>query len=231
MSKLETTKMSSKGQVVIPENVRSRLGLEPGEQFVVVGDNDVVILKRIAPPSMREFDDLVARAEAGANRWNEALGRSSSRQEGPRTFLRIVLDTNVFVSAVFFGGIPGRILNAWTDGDVTLVTSPEIPDEYRRTGDRLARGFPNIDLHPIIALVAGKGVVVDAPPLSHPVCTDPDDDMFIACALASSAAIESLQPAAADLFGAVPGFGRLEVRRVLPSPGVPERLGHVFWVE
>ncbi len=90
MSKLETTKMSSKGQVVIPENVRSRLGFEPGERFVVVGDNDVVILKRIAPPSMREFDDLVAHAEAGANRWNEALGRSSSRQEGPRTFLRIV---------------------------------------------------------------------------------------------------------------------------------------------
>ncbi len=66
MSKLETTKMSSKGQVVIPENVRSRLGLEPGEQFVVVGDNDVVILKRIAPPSMREFDDLVTRARKQA---------------------------------------------------------------------------------------------------------------------------------------------------------------------
>ena len=40
MSKLATTKMSSKGQVVIPEEVRSRLGLEPGEQFIVVGDKD-----------------------------------------------------------------------------------------------------------------------------------------------------------------------------------------------
>jgi AbrB family looped-hinge helix DNA binding protein len=40
MSKLATTKMSSKGQVVIPEDVRSRLGLEAGEQFIVVGDKD-----------------------------------------------------------------------------------------------------------------------------------------------------------------------------------------------
>ncbi len=93
----------------------------------------------------------------------------------------------MFVSAVFFGGVPGRILNAWRDGDVTLVTSPEILDEYRKTGDRLTRRFPGVDLDPTIALIASAGVVVDAPPLSHPVCTDPDDDMFIACAIASAA--------------------------------------------
>jgi AbrB family looped-hinge helix DNA binding protein len=66
MSKLATTKMSSKGQVVIPEEVRSRLGLEPGEQFIVVGDKDVVTLKKITPPSMRDFDSLVARARKQA---------------------------------------------------------------------------------------------------------------------------------------------------------------------
>ena len=68
MSEIETTKMSSKGQVVIPERVRSRLGLEAGEQFVVVGEKDVVILKRIAPPSMRKFDGLVARARQQARK-------------------------------------------------------------------------------------------------------------------------------------------------------------------
>jgi len=66
MSKLATTKMSSKGQVVIPEGVRSRLGLEAGEQFVVVGDKDVVILKRVTPPSMRDFDKLVRQARRQA---------------------------------------------------------------------------------------------------------------------------------------------------------------------
>ena len=74
MSTLATTKMSSKGQVVIPEDVRTRLGREAGEQFVVVGDKDVVILKRIAPPSMRDFDDLISQARRQAR--NAGMKRS-----------------------------------------------------------------------------------------------------------------------------------------------------------
>lgn len=66
MSTLSTTKMSSRGQVVIPEEVRVRLGLTPGVQFVVVGDGDVVILKRISPPSMDEFDGLLKEARRQA---------------------------------------------------------------------------------------------------------------------------------------------------------------------
>ena len=59
MANVATTKMSSKGQVVIPENIRKRLKLKAGAQFVVVGEKDVVILKSISPPS---FDDLIAEA-------------------------------------------------------------------------------------------------------------------------------------------------------------------------
>ena len=60
MSPLATTKMSSKGQIVIPEDIRKRLGLKPGAQFIVVGQNDVVILKTITQPSMTEFDQLIS---------------------------------------------------------------------------------------------------------------------------------------------------------------------------
>jgi len=66
MAKLATTKMSSKGQVVIPEDIRKRLRLKPGSRFVVVGDRDVVILKEITPPSMEEFDELIATARRKA---------------------------------------------------------------------------------------------------------------------------------------------------------------------
>ena len=66
MSSLATTKMSSKGQVVIPEEVRKRLGLEPGTQFVVIGDKEAIVLKRLTPPSMDEFDDLIAKARKQA---------------------------------------------------------------------------------------------------------------------------------------------------------------------
>ena len=52
-----TTRMSSKGQVVIPQEVRERLGLRTGARFVVVGKDDVVILKTLRRPSMRDFED------------------------------------------------------------------------------------------------------------------------------------------------------------------------------
>jgi AbrB family looped-hinge helix DNA binding protein len=66
MARLATTKMSSKGQVVIPEDIRKQLRLKPGSRFVVVGDGDVVILKEITPPSMAEFDRLIAEARRRA---------------------------------------------------------------------------------------------------------------------------------------------------------------------
>ena len=66
MANVSTTKMSSKGQVVIPENIRKQLNLKAGAQFVVVGNKDVVILKNISPPNLNEFDDLIAEARKKA---------------------------------------------------------------------------------------------------------------------------------------------------------------------
>ena len=63
-----TTRLSSRGQVVIPEEVRAKLRLVPGVQFLVLGEGDVVILKVIAPPSLAEFDDLITQARAQARR-------------------------------------------------------------------------------------------------------------------------------------------------------------------
>lgn len=68
MRSLSTTRLSSKGQVVIPEEIRDRLRLKGGTQFVVLGEADVVILKSIAPPSMQEFDELVRRARSAARK-------------------------------------------------------------------------------------------------------------------------------------------------------------------
>lgn len=68
MTTPSTTKMSSKGQVVIPEAIRKRLGLEPGDQFVVVAGEDAVILKTIAVPTMDEFDELLGKARKQARR-------------------------------------------------------------------------------------------------------------------------------------------------------------------
>ena len=66
MGSVSTTRMSSKGQVVIPEDIRRRLGLNSGTQFLVLGEDDVVILKMVRPPAMGDFDRLVKKARAQA---------------------------------------------------------------------------------------------------------------------------------------------------------------------
>ena len=68
MVEIQVTKMSSKGQVVILDAIRTRLGLKPGVQFVVIGEGDTVVLKPIAEPSMREFDEVMGQAREAARR-------------------------------------------------------------------------------------------------------------------------------------------------------------------
>ncbi len=68
MATVATTRMSSKGQVVIPEDVREALGLEVGAQFVVMGDGDTVVLKRIAVPAKSELRAMLGKVRAQARR-------------------------------------------------------------------------------------------------------------------------------------------------------------------
>lgn len=103
--------------------------------------------------------------------------------------MRIVLDTNVLVSGVFFGGIPGRILEAWRDGTLTLLVSVSILGEYQRVGRLLAAQYEGVDLDAFLALVAVNAEVVEAPALREEVCEDPDDDKFLACAFAGAARV------------------------------------------
>lgn len=98
--------------------------------------------------------------------------------------MRRVLDTNVFVSGVFFSGPSYRILEAWRDGKLRLIISPEILREYERVGEELADRFPAIDLRPILELATVEAELFTPRELPEPICADPDDDKFIACALA-----------------------------------------------
>lgn len=66
METLATTKMTSKGQVVIPEPIRKALHLDAGNQFIVVAHDDTVILKTIKMPSLDEFKDLLKKVKKQA---------------------------------------------------------------------------------------------------------------------------------------------------------------------
>ena len=100
--------------------------------------------------------------------------------------MKVVVDTNVVISGVFFGGMPSRVLEAWRDGEFDLVVSPEVLEEYRRVGEELTARFPGVSLAPFLALLVMNAEIVEAPGLSDQVSRDRDDDKFIACALAAN---------------------------------------------
>lgn len=68
MDSLATTRLSSKGQVVIPEEIRKALGLETGARFVVLSEGDFVLLKRIDAPPRSEVRALTAKVQRRARK-------------------------------------------------------------------------------------------------------------------------------------------------------------------
>jgi AbrB family looped-hinge helix DNA binding protein len=66
MPAFATTKMSSRGQVVIPEPIRRQMGLEAGDRFVVFAHNDTIVVKKINPPSMKDFEAMIRKARRQA---------------------------------------------------------------------------------------------------------------------------------------------------------------------
>lgn len=101
--------------------------------------------------------------------------------------MKIILDTNVVISGIFFTGPPFEILSAWQQGKAKIVMSPDILDEYYRVSDELQERFPEIDAEPLLTLIASNCEMIENTSLPFPVCEDPDDDKFIACAVSGNA--------------------------------------------
>jgi uncharacterized protein len=99
--------------------------------------------------------------------------------------MKVVVDTNVFASGVFWKGPPYQILQAWERGQIKLVVSPPILDEYRRVLIELAVHRPGVKYERSLELVGLHAEVVTALAFARPVCTDPDDDIFLATALSA----------------------------------------------
>ena len=103
--------------------------------------------------------------------------------------MKVVLDTNVIISGIFFGGAPGRLLSAWSTGRFELILSPEILNEYAKVAEIMSERHREIDVSRILRLLISNGTMISAAPLLEPVCSDPDDDKFLACALAAKAEV------------------------------------------
>lgn len=98
---------------------------------------------------------------------------------------KAVIDTNVFVSGIFFASPPSRILRAWADGQIQIAVSEEIIKEYKRVIDILADRLGQVDVDSILELLLIEAELVGSYSLKEAVCEDPEDDKFLACAVAS----------------------------------------------
>lgn len=97
--------------------------------------------------------------------------------------MKVIIDTNVFISGIFFTGPSYQILQTWRKNIIKIVLSPEILEEYQRVSEELIERFPNVDLVPIFNMILSRSKMVSVKKLSRQICDDPDDDKFIACAI------------------------------------------------
>jgi putative PIN family toxin of toxin-antitoxin system len=103
--------------------------------------------------------------------------------------MRVVLDTNVLVSGLIFSGPPAEILRAWAQRRFTVAISPEVQDECEDVARRMSTRYPAVDLRRLFDLVLVAADMYTPAPLAGPVCSDPSDDKFFACAIGANADI------------------------------------------
>ena len=105
--------------------------------------------------------------------------------------MKVVLDTNVIVSAAFFGGPPRTVLDAWADGQIHVILTPSIFDEYLRVCGRLRASYPDADYQPVLTELLAHGTLTPDLAGEEYVTADPDDDKFMRCALEACAVVVS----------------------------------------
>jgi len=111
------------------------------------------------------------------------LGRS-----GVSHVLRIVVDTNILVSAALKrGGNPDTLLRRWIAGDFLIVTCPtaiaELSDVLNRPRIREKYHLTDQDIQDFVRQFSRQAILVPGTSVSGIVLPDPKDDMFISCAV------------------------------------------------
>ena len=109
---------------------------------------------------------------------------------GPQKVVYLVLDTNVVISAILFGGIPGKLIELWKKGSITPLITEYIMAEYLRVLAYPKFKLSEEEVHYIIHQeILPFFKVVNSKPGPSIIKKDPDDDKFIQCAIAGQAKI------------------------------------------
>ena len=108
---------------------------------------------------------------------------------GTQEVIRVVIDTNVVVSGLLFGGIPGELILLWKSGRIKPLASAEIIDEYLRVLAYPKFKLSEEEIHYLLYFeLLPYFEVVSYKQASSPIIkADPSDDKFILCADAGNA--------------------------------------------
>jgi putative PIN family toxin of toxin-antitoxin system len=98
--------------------------------------------------------------------------------------MRVVLDTNVIISALLFGGNPQTILDLVSEGEVQLVTSSPLFSELKRILEDKFRLSPHQTTPPLADLWAVADVVTPGTTLRVFKGKDEPDNRVLECAIA-----------------------------------------------
>jgi hypothetical protein len=133
--------------------------------------------------------------------------------------MKVVIDTNVFVSS-FFGGPPRRIISLWKEQTLVLCVSEAILDEYIEVLQRIGLR-EETELKELLSLFA-KGFNLQfcrRTPRLRVVEEDPDDDKFIECAVALRANVIITGDRALRAIGTFRGIQILTPQQFLKQHG------------
>ena len=103
--------------------------------------------------------------------------------------MNVVADTNVVISAIFWPGESRRCLTLWAKRRFHLALTIPVFEEYAEVARRVAVKIPEVNPEPWLNWIERKAKVYEPAPVGKQRSRDPDDDPFLACALASGSKI------------------------------------------
>jgi uncharacterized protein len=98
--------------------------------------------------------------------------------------MEIVLDTNVFISGIFWKGIPRKVVSLWTKNKIQLLITKQIFNEYIRISRKL--DYKGITTNKWAVRIIKNSIIIQDKELTS-ICRDPEDNKFLNCALTGNA--------------------------------------------
>lgn len=101
--------------------------------------------------------------------------------------MRAVVDTNVVVSSIFWGGVPRKIIEFWLDGAFNLVVCDEIIKEYEAIFKRISQKYERFESSELLHLIVQNADFYPVVPNLGPECRDKKDQVFLDLAVIANA--------------------------------------------